>query len=176
MLAVNWTTSNIAYLAFSSVKDIVLLQYFRPVAINFFGETRVFNALLLHQRLHLDSQTDHVTQQQAVTVTSQRCVVAVSLSQFNVDYSLSLRIRCHNFYLCQQGRCYVIILSVCHSVILWTGLLKKVMSRFHWNLGLMIGHTNRKNWLTFSGAPASGPRYGFRITFPFSSPLQNRGF
>jgi len=41
-------------------------------------------------------------------------------------------------------------------------------------LGVMIGPTNWKNWFNFWWG--SDPTYGFRITFPFSSPLWNMGF
>ena len=46
-----------------SVKDIILLEYFGPVAIDFFGQTRVLDTLMLHQRFHLHMQTGHITHQ-----------------------------------------------------------------------------------------------------------------
>jgi len=63
-------------------------------------------------------------------------------------------------------------LSVCHYVC---SITAKINSQFHWNLvlwldnlGLPVGRINFWWW--------SCPRYGFRITFPLPSPLQNRGF
>ena len=61
-------------------------------------------------------------------------------------------------------------LSVCHLV---SRITKIVMSGFRSNSGVMIGPT--KNWLTVVHG-SFGLRYGFRITFPFSSPMRNRGF
>jgi len=41
-------------------------------------------------------------------------------------------------------------------------------------LHTMIGSTNRKNWLIINFWWWSGHWYGFRNTFPFPSPFQNR--
>jgi len=57
---------NVEYLAISAVKEIILLQDFRPITIHFFSETRVLDAFLFTKRLHLCSQTDPVTQQYRV--------------------------------------------------------------------------------------------------------------
>ena len=58
-------------------------------------------------------------------------------------------------------------LSVIRSVILSVSrITAAVISRFHWNLVLLIVPTNRKNWLTFDG-DLQGPRYRFQITFHF---------
>jgi len=45
------------HLVISSVKEVVLLEYFRPVTIHFFSETQVFDTFPFHKRLHLRSQT-----------------------------------------------------------------------------------------------------------------------
>jgi len=42
-------------------------------------------------------------------------------------------------------------------------------------ISLKLGPTNQKNLLTFGGALFPDTDSG-RITFPFSSPLRNRGF
>jgi len=55
---------DVKYLLMSSVKQIILLQHFRPVPIHFFSQTRVLDTFLIHKRFHLHSQTaayNHLT-------------------------------------------------------------------------------------------------------------------
>jgi len=55
------------------------------------------------------------------------------------------------YFLRQQGGGYVIILSVCLSVNLWADYWKS-NEPISLKLGVMIGSTNQRYWLTFSGA------------------------
>ena len=95
-------------------------------------------------------------------------------AQGESDFFLPRKLGSFCRYVRQLGGGYVIVLSVClsvcHSV---TRITEKVISQFHLTWCYDWAYQSEELINFWWG---SGPRYGFRITFPFSSLLQNKGF
>jgi len=73
----------------------------------------------------------------------------------------------------RQGGGYAII-AVCLSFVLPVcRITAKLISRFHWKLGIMIVPTSRKNWLTFGGDPVPDTDSGSFSHFPHHCRIEN---